>query len=820
MCNSIITDLWQSICRNLSAGSNKSPANLASKKVRWLNLAFTAMIAITIAACGAGGGGGGGGNSVGGAGGGCGGGGNSVGGSSGSTDFVVSGTVSAPGGIVAFVPRKNLFARLADVLISPAYAAITGLASVPDGTKVDLVRINNSGVVISPLATTNTSGGSYSFNLTKLGQATASDLVVQVFDSSNVLNMRAFVATGTVNIDPVSETTVRLVLEKSAISSLNNFTVQELADIGAAVNLLVMTKPLAAGLDIDSTVTAFKSAVAADVNITSFITAASAAGQTSQGPVDIGNYFPFDQGNTWVYQGTEESGGTTTPYTNTLQITGTKLINGITTTIFHESNSGNTGASEDYLAKDSQAISNYGNNDTTDFLTPLLVPYREYRFPFGLNGSFEAINKSGLSLPDAYPIGDGDGKPETVSVNVTVTVAGFETVIVPAGTYENAAKIVSNIAISIVYSSDCSTQTVLVTATEWYAPGAGLVKSISVSKNIYGGVTDTTTTTEVLATHVRQISLATNDLMYDPVNKRIYASVPSTAGSIGNSITLINPGSGAVGPSVPVGSEPGKLAISDNSQYLYVGLDGAAAVRRFDIATQTAGLQFSLGSEPIFGSFGVGDIEVLPGIPGSVAIARKTGWGYGDGGVAIYDDGVMRPTATPLHTGNDVIEFSTSSSRLYGYDNETSGFGLTRMSVNSAGVSIVDTTANLISGYSVDIKFDGGRLYATNGTVVDPEARRILGTFPVAYQYGTLVKPDSAAGRVYFLKPNINGSVTIQAYDLNTFAFLGSIDIAVVSTTPAPSMFFPSSFIRWGDKGLAFRTNENKVVLVKTALIP
>ena len=56
-CNSVITDLWQSICRNLSAGSNKSPANLACKKARWLNLAFTAMIAITIAACGAGGGG-------------------------------------------------------------------------------------------------------------------------------------------------------------------------------------------------------------------------------------------------------------------------------------------------------------------------------------------------------------------------------------------------------------------------------------------------------------------------------------------------------------------------------------------------------------------------------------------------------------------------------------------------------------------------------------------------------------------------------------------------------------------------------------------
>ncbi len=154
-CDSVITDLWQSICRNLSAGSNKSSANLACKKARWLNLAFMAMVAITVAACGAGGGGGGGGSG--------GGTGNSAGGSSGSTDFIVSGSVSAPGGTVAFLPRKNLFAKFTDVLFSPAYAAISGLASVPDGTQVDLVRINNSGVVISTLATTTTSGGQLFF---------------------------------------------------------------------------------------------------------------------------------------------------------------------------------------------------------------------------------------------------------------------------------------------------------------------------------------------------------------------------------------------------------------------------------------------------------------------------------------------------------------------------------------------------------------------------------------------------------------------------------------------------------------------------------
>ena len=494
-CNSVITNLWQSICRNLSAVSNKFSADLARKKAHWLNLTFTAMIVIMIAACGAGGGGGGGG------------GGTNTGSAPISSDFVVSGTVLAPGGSVAFLPQTNLFAKFTDILFSSAYAAISGLASVPDGTRVDLVRIDKNGLVLNTLATTKTTtGGSYSFNLTKLGLTTANDLVVQVLDSSNVVKMRAFVASDTVNIDPASETAVRLVLEKSAISSLNNFTVQELADIGAAVNLLAITKPLAAGLDIDSTVTAFKNAIAADANITSFIISASAAGQTSQGLGDIGNYFPFDPGNTWVYQGTEESGGITTPYTNTLQITGSKLINGITTTIFHETNSGNNGTpSDDYRVKDSQAVTNDGNSDPADFLTPQVAPYREYRFPLGLNTSFQPFNKSGVIWTLDL---DGDGKSETADISASQTVVSFETVTVLAGTYANTAKIVTNINITIRLSGNGTTVTDATTVTEWYAPDIGLVKSTSVEQATRQGNTSTSTTTEELTQFSPRLSFS------------------------------------------------------------------------------------------------------------------------------------------------------------------------------------------------------------------------------------------------------------------------------------------------------------------------
>jgi len=300
------------------------------------------------------------------------------------------------------------------------------------------------------------------------------------------------------------------------------------------------------------------------------------------------------------------------------------------------------------------------------------------------------------------------------------------------------------------------------------------------------------------------VDLATNDIIYDPLTETIYASVPSSAGSRANTITPIDPSTGTIGSSVFIGSEPGKLAMSDNGQYLYVSLDGAAAVRRFDIASQTAGPQFSLGSDPSHGPYYVEDIEVLPGNPEAVAVSRKNlGVSPRHAGVAIYDNGVQRPDETARHTGSNVIEFSASASTLYGYNNETSEFGFRTMSVGESGVSVIDVTQGLISGYHVDIEFDAGLIYATSGRVVDPETLTLAGT----YGASGLIEPDSTIDRTFFLTEN-----TLLAFDQDTFAPAGSLDIEGITGTP-------SSLIRWGGDGLAFRTSSGQVFLIRTSLV-
>ena len=121
---------------------------------------------------------------------------------------------------------------------------------------------------------------------------------------------------------------------------------------------------------------------------------------------------------------------------------------------------------------------------------------------------------------------------------------------------------------------------------------------------------------------VRQIPLATNDLVFDPVSGRIYASVPGTAGPSGNSIVPIDPDDGTTGTAVFVGSSPSALAVAEDGSALYVSLLGSFTVRRVLLPAITPDLQFGLGSDSFFGPYLAEDIEVQPGSPDVIAVAR------------------------------------------------------------------------------------------------------------------------------------------------------------------------------------------------------
>jgi outer membrane protein assembly factor BamB len=302
------------------------------------------------------------------------------------------------------------------------------------------------------------------------------------------------------------------------------------------------------------------------------------------------------------------------------------------------------------------------------------------------------------------------------------------------------------------------------------------------------------------ATSVKIVNLDAYDLVYDQFSQRIYASVSSTDLNYGNSIAIINPVTGAVEDSVFVGSDPRKLAIANDGEYIYAGLYSAGSVSRFHIPSQTVDKTFSLGT----GSYAE-DIDVQPGNSNVIAVSRYCkGVSPRHDGVAIYDNGIKLPQQTAAHTGSNVIEFSDSPNILYGYCNETTGFGVYTNIVNDYGVSIGSSYSGLISGFGVDIEYDDGCLYTTTGRIINTQIMQLAGQFGVS----GMIEPDSTVRRTFF----VSGS-TISAYNQKTFLEEGRYTISGTSGSPR-------NLIRWGINGLAYSTSGKQVVIVQTDLVP
>lgn len=302
----------------------------------------------------------------------------------------------------------------------------------------------------------------------------------------------------------------------------------------------------------------------------------------------------------------------------------------------------------------------------------------------------------------------------------------------------------------------------------------------------------------------RTLQLASNDMLYDPVRARLYASVPSRQGADGNAVAVIDPATGRVEASLHAGSEPSRLALSDDARFLYVELDGVGRIIRFDLSAPggpVKDLTIDLGTGGYYGQYLVADMEVVPGAPQTLAVARRT-QNVGHVGVVVYDGAVRRTTGTDAVTGTArVLEFSDSPSRLYGIS-ATGSQGIQRMTVDASGVTSAFAALYGLRGTPEDLEYAGGLLYMTNGVVVDPESLVVAGTLDVYPQHG-LVEPDVGRGVVFFLSLEPSGiDWTLHTFDAATFVPLASEPVIVATES------WPGDLIRWGERGLAYRTGD------------
>ncbi len=309
-----------------------------------------------------------------------------------------------------------------------------------------------------------------------------------------------------------------------------------------------------------------------------------------------------------------------------------------------------------------------------------------------------------------------------------------------------------------------------------------------------------------------EVNQQSNDIVNDPVNQVIYLSVPGIVTPNGNTISVLNLASGQISSSQFAGSEPDVLAISDDSQVLYAGIDGAASVDRFSVPSLTMDINYSLGRISFFGPYFALDLQVAPGAPHTTAVslANMNTDPSATGGIVIFDDSTPRPTiAGGWWSGGEALygslQWGSNNTELYASDTEDSGYDFYILSVNSAGVVLTNDYPGSFSGYGARIHLDSGTglIYADGGQVLNPSTGNPAGKYSAS---SGLMVPDSSLNRAFFISQS-GTTATIQAFDLEKFNLIGSITIPNISGTPI-------RLIRWGNNGLAFNTYQGPVYLI------
>ena len=297
-----------------------------------------------------------------------------------------------------------------------------------------------------------------------------------------------------------------------------------------------------------------------------------------------------------------------------------------------------------------------------------------------------------------------------------------------------------------------------------------------------------------------------NDTAWDATRGVLYLSVPKDSPEHAATITEFNPATGAFGASVPAGTDPNLLAISDDDQFLYVADKTLGEIRRFKLGPLAPDITIPLGNDtqyPAGYPLVAHDLQAAPGQPHAIAVSR---WvlqiSPGDRGVVVFDDVVQRPTV--WDDGGPFIQWGTDATRLYTNSRIAS--------VDASGVGFLSSYP-AVSGYITRV---GGRVFGDFGQVSDVATATSVGPIVLDgyYQY---IASDKALGRVYLLTNSRTdiGSSQIESYDAATLTRVG------IGRLPRFQIQLNSAAraTRYGTNGLAIVTGSGEVVLVTGPLI-
>jgi len=322
----------------------------------------------------------------------------------------------------------------------------------------------------------------------------------------------------------------------------------------------------------------------------------------------------------------------------------------------------------------------------------------------------------------------------------------------------------------------------------------------------------------------RTVPVSAASLVYNAANQLLYASIPSSSTTNPNTVVSIDPATGNVGTPIPVGNNPGKLALSSDGAYLYVGSNGDHTLQRINLSTSQVERTFPLPADETYGATRIFNMQSVPGAPTSVVAGLLRTASPGEAGAVLYNDAgqvsFLGNTFQNNYYDIDSFTFTSDATVFYAYPFGSSFFSIT--GVSSSGLTVISrpgfgccnqTTGSIVAS-------DGTLLYTNSGQVWNPSTQTLLGTYsntqPLFYEPS--VVPDTPGGHTFFLDSGSGSAPLIMSYDQGSYA--GPAGSLSVNGTYGAGSFL--DLARWGVDGFAFRVfseaTTDQVVILRSSL--
>jgi len=293
-----------------------------------------------------------------------------------------------------------------------------------------------------------------------------------------------------------------------------------------------------------------------------------------------------------------------------------------------------------------------------------------------------------------------------------------------------------------------------------------------------------------------------NNLTYSKADNHIWASIPSKAGSRGNSIVQISPITGQIDKVIPTASEPARLAFTEDGQFLYVSFRCTPEIHRYNLQAQAFDQRIHLRQSTETDKPNIGliasDFTIMPGADSRLVVSRSI-WPPSSGpsnlrisfqSLVVYDNGQPKPNGPFQELQIGILLPPESASKVYGIVVDPYGFtgSIARLQVDSTGVSVVGNRDLGGGGAQFAIKNDV--IYSSAGVAFQFDSPLRVGVFPSGDS--TSVALNGPGTLAYFFSVTYSSSNVatwmLTAFSTETFLSLATVDLGTWSGPAGSTM--------------------------------